>query len=252
MALKASTGLRNYLANVGSLKAALNDGIINIYSGSAPASADDPPTGVLLLKLTKDGAAVTGGTKSTKQKDTVTVTAGSQGDTFTITVNTVGYTYTQGNGDTATVIASALADLLDDCRAIRAISSVGVVILESRFAGESYTLDVSKTGGGTINKASIATITRINSIHLGSPTNGVIAKAGGETVSGTGVADGAASYFRYVTSEDTGADSSTERRLQGSCGTAGADLEMTSIQIYTGQPNTQDGLQLTVPEIIST
>lgn len=39
--MKVSTGLRNYMLGTGSMKAALNLGFIKIYSGAAPASADD-------------------------------------------------------------------------------------------------------------------------------------------------------------------------------------------------------------------
>lgn len=40
MALKLSTGLRDYIAATGSLRAALNSGFIKIYSGTPPASAN--------------------------------------------------------------------------------------------------------------------------------------------------------------------------------------------------------------------
>jgi hypothetical protein len=40
MAIKASTGLRNQLMDTGSLKGALDDGFINIYAGTVPATAD--------------------------------------------------------------------------------------------------------------------------------------------------------------------------------------------------------------------
>ena len=53
MALKYSTGLRNFLVGEGSLRKAFEDGVLNIYSGAAPANADEAPTGVLLAKITK-------------------------------------------------------------------------------------------------------------------------------------------------------------------------------------------------------
>ena len=50
MALSLSTGLRQFLTGEGSLRKAFEDGILNIYSGAAPANADAAPTGVLLAK----------------------------------------------------------------------------------------------------------------------------------------------------------------------------------------------------------
>ena len=53
MANQSSTGLRN--AMVVAMQAALANGRIDIYSGPPPASADDAPTGTLLLKVSKNG-----------------------------------------------------------------------------------------------------------------------------------------------------------------------------------------------------
>ena len=53
MANQSSTGLRN--AMVVAMQAALANGRIDIYSGPPPASADDAPTGTLLLRVSKNG-----------------------------------------------------------------------------------------------------------------------------------------------------------------------------------------------------
>lgn len=51
MTLKLSTGLRDGLMVTGSVKALLANGFLKIYSGSAPASADDAATGTLLCTI---------------------------------------------------------------------------------------------------------------------------------------------------------------------------------------------------------
>lgn len=56
MTFKVSTGLRNYMLSTGSLRQALQNGKIQIYSGSEPATADDAATGTLLCTIDKDGA----------------------------------------------------------------------------------------------------------------------------------------------------------------------------------------------------
>lgn len=55
MSHQSSTGLRN--AMVAAMAAALANGRIDVYSGPPPASADDAPTGTLLLQVSKaDGS----------------------------------------------------------------------------------------------------------------------------------------------------------------------------------------------------
>jgi hypothetical protein len=58
MALKYSTGLRNFLAGDGSLRKAFEDAVPNIHSRAAPSNADDAPLRVLLAKITKTSGAV--------------------------------------------------------------------------------------------------------------------------------------------------------------------------------------------------
>jgi len=48
MALKFSTGLKNAVLVTESLRAALTNAKLQVYSGAAPASADDAATGTLL------------------------------------------------------------------------------------------------------------------------------------------------------------------------------------------------------------
>ena len=43
MALKLSAGLRNFLLGEGNIRKAFEDGILNIYSGAAPANAHFDP-----------------------------------------------------------------------------------------------------------------------------------------------------------------------------------------------------------------
>lgn len=58
MTTKASTGLRNHLLATGSLRAALNGGFLELYSGAEPATADAPvPAGTLLLRIYSDGTS---------------------------------------------------------------------------------------------------------------------------------------------------------------------------------------------------
>ncbi len=61
MPARISTQLRDDMLGEVGLKAALKDGIIDIYSGAQPASADDAITGTLLATITESGGAWTAG-----------------------------------------------------------------------------------------------------------------------------------------------------------------------------------------------
>jgi hypothetical protein len=66
-----------------------------------------------------------------------------------------------------------------------------------------------------------------------SVTDGMLLKTGSEVWSGTCVADGTATFYRLVSSSDTGASSSSAVRVQGTVGVAGADLNVTSTSFVT-------------------
>lgn len=62
MALRLSTGLRNAILSSASFQDALVNGVIDIYSGAQPASADDAESGNKLLTITVGSGAFTPGT----------------------------------------------------------------------------------------------------------------------------------------------------------------------------------------------
>lgn len=57
MALRLSTGLRNYMTRTGSLKAGIDNCYLLLYSGSQPATADAAATGTLLAVISAAGVA---------------------------------------------------------------------------------------------------------------------------------------------------------------------------------------------------
>lgn len=59
--LRFSTGLRNGILNATGIKEAMADGVLRIYSGAQPASADNAVSGTLLLEVTVDGGAFSHG-----------------------------------------------------------------------------------------------------------------------------------------------------------------------------------------------
>lgn len=129
MSFKTSTGLRNAMLDTASLKAAMDGGFLDIYSGVEPATAD---------------AALSGNVKL--------------------------------------------------CR-----------------------ISNNKTATGLTFAAAAA--------------SGAITKTVAETWLGTNLATGTASFYRFVLTGDTGTSSTTEKRMQGTIGLAGQQLNLTSLAL---------------------
>ena len=62
MTIRASTGLKNAMLGSVGLKDALANGVLRIYSGTQPSSADAAVVGTLLMEVTLDGGAFSHGT----------------------------------------------------------------------------------------------------------------------------------------------------------------------------------------------
>jgi hypothetical protein len=60
-------------------------------------------------------------------------------------------------------------------------------------------------------------------------------------------ASGTAGYFRFVAVGDTGVLSTTQARLQGTIATAGADLNLSSVNLTSGADQTIDAANFTLP-----
>ena len=147
MPLKSSTGLRNQMLDTAPLRTILNLGVVNVYSGTTPATADDALGGAVLL-------------------------------------------YTLSNASTVT--------------------------------------------GLTFEPTASAS---------------VLAKKSTETWSGLNIAGGVASFYRHVAPGDTGVASTTQPRIQGSCGVAGADMNMTSTTMILGATTTQNFYTINLPTL---
>lgn len=84
-------------------------------------------------------------------------------------------------------------------------------------------------------------------VNLDVPASGVIPKSPSETWQGTNLATGTAGYWRFVEAADTAALSTTQKRVQGTCGLAGADLNMSSVNLVNGAPQVIDACNFTMP-----
>lgn len=148
MALKISTGLRNKLLDTGSFATVMAGGLVKIYSGTAPLTADD------------------------------------------------------------------------------AIGSAGTNVL-------LCTISIDGLGTG-INMEAAA-------------VGGTIEKKTTEAWKGTNAASGVATFYRHVAVGDNGSLSTTQARLQGAIGTAGAEMNFTSTSLTAGADQNVDYYRVTLP-----
>ena len=99
----------------------------------------------------------------------------------------------------------------------------------------------------TISSGAFTPGSPTNGLEISGPIEGVIGIRNGEVWSGVGLVDGTAGWFRfYSNDEDTGADASAVR-MDGICGTSGAQLNMSSLLISTGATTTIDSFVITMP-----
>lgn len=259
MALRLSKALRNFFLQNGSVKNALQNGIIEVYSGQQPTTADDAVAGTLLCTFTKNGGAFT---PEVLSQGSVTLTGGASGSINTVTVNGVNIipqgavAFNASLNQTATDLAAAINSGLSEPE-YRAVA-VGAVVTITAMPS------TGTTANGFVVTATLTTITAtfvnmgtvtagvnpVNGLTMGSAAAGVIAKTAAEVWQGTAVATGTAGWFRYKGSVvDAGAADALEAllRLDGNIATSGANLNMSNTSIVSGAVQTLSTFQLTAP-----
>lgn len=110
------------------------------------------------------------------------------------------------------------------------------------------------TGAGPASANDAATGTKIveitnggSGITLDTASGGTISKTPSESWSGTNIASGTVGYWRWVAPGDDGTLSTVAVRLQGTCGLAGADMNMSSVNLVSGAPQIIDAANFTMP-----
>jgi len=122
MALRVSTGLRNAMMATGSLQDTMVNGVLCIYSGTQPTTADDAESGTLLCKITVSSGTFAAGTATNGINMATAATSGtlpkSTSEVWSgvnVATGTAGYyryydnTYTTGASTTANRIDGAIA-----------------------------------------------------------------------------------------------------------------------------------------------
>ena len=76
-----------------------------------------------------------------------------------------------------------------------------------------------------------------------------LSKAPGEVWSGVNAATGTATFYRHVAAGDDGTLSASAPRLQGEVGTAGKELNLSSVALTSGATQTIDYYSVTQPTL---
>lgn len=252
MTLKYSTGLRDFLQRDGGMKRALHNGVFKIYSGSAPADADAAVTGTLLCTVSNASGALT---REVLATGTVELT-GSGGQVDTLTVNGIEImgevvVYSTDLTTTAALVAAAINKNLSNPDYTATSSGAVITISALPNTGtqpNGYTVASTQSGGtlGDTPANMSGGVAAVNGLPFASVTAGALTKSG--VWSGVNAATGTAGYFRFEsTATDAGGSSTLLKRIQGTCGTSGADYNMSSTSLTSGATHTIDTFTLTLP-----
>lgn len=123
--------------------------------------------------------------------------------------------------------------------------------LAAALAGGKLRIFAASSAPATADDAETGTLlVEISSINMAAAaTAGVIAKASAETWSATVASTGTALYYRHVGSTDDGTSSTTQPRVQGTVGVAGADMNLSSVELTASATQTIDYYSIALPTL---
>lgn len=262
MALRFSPALQNFIAEKGSWKDFFDNGSIEIYTGTQPATADLAVTGTLLCTLTSSAGAKTNEIAS---QGTLTLDSGASGSVDTFTVNSIeimGSSTAYNTSLTQTAADIALKCNRNPKNHLFHVTSSGAVITITALPGmgtlpngwvvaATYTTIAGTAANMGAGGAATAGVLAVNGLRMDyNAAAGVLTKDTTQTWSGTAVATGTAGYFRYKSAvADAGAldSSAVFMRLDGNIATSGGNMNMSSTSITSGALQTLSTFSFTVP-----
>lgn len=266
MALRFSPALQNYIAETGSWKSALDNGIIEVYSGSQPATPDLAVTGTLLVTFTSSAGAFTPETRALGILTLSGTTSGSV-DTVTLLGKEIMGSSTPYNTSLTQTAADVCLKINRNPKnkfVVAANNASAVITLTARpgfgtllnaaaltITSTTLTSAVTSTSFGSGTGGGTAGIDAVNGLKLDyNAVAGLITKDVTQTWSGTAVSGGTAGWFRYKGSVvDAGAADSSAvfLRMDGSVATSGAQMNMSSTTITNGALQTLSTFNFTIP-----
>lgn len=268
MALRFAPSVQNFIAANGSWKDVFDGGIIEVYSGSQPATPDLAVSGTLLVTFTSSAGAFT---PETRALGILTLSGATSGSVDTVTLlgkeimgSATAYntSLTQTAADVCLkinrnpknkfVVAannSSAVITLTACPGFGTLLNAAALTITSTTLTSAVTSTTfgSGTGGGT------AGVDAVNGLKMDyNAAAGLITKDVTQTWSGTAVAVGTqtAGWFRVKGSvSDAGAldSGAVYLRMDGAVATSGAQMNMSSTSITYGAVQTLSAFNFTVP-----
>lgn len=256
MAWRPSAALRNFVLEDGSLKRALSNCVLKVYTGSQPATAEAAPTGTLLCTYTASSGTPTREVQAAGK----VVISGASGSLDTLTVNAIEVMGSATSFITSlTLTCDAIVTKIND-------NPKNIYVTASKTGTDTVVLTV-KPGVGVVTWAVVSTATTMgrtdtnigsltagtapaNCLNWGDSAAGVLSKLATQTWSGVAAATGTAGWFRIEASPtDAGALDSTEAtiRVDGSVATSGAELNMTPTSITSAATQTISSFTISLP-----
>lgn len=264
MAITRSTGLVDFVASHGSVRTAMNNCRVMIFSGTMPTGPDAADVGygssTLLVTLTANGGAYTPEVRPAWHF----TMSGAGGQIDSIKIGGIEQlpapiAYSTSISTLAADVVAAINNngaAIDFTAAVTGAGSDEVTIYGPVGVGDSLnglTLSVTASGGLTATESNSGAVQTAGSPAVNGcqfdyePATGQIRSVSGVPWSGVAVASGTATWFMMVTDGDSGASSSTTaRRIIGSVGTSGADLDLSSTSVTAGITITANDWYLTV------
>ena len=259
MALLWSTGIRQFVAQHGSYKRALQGGVMIIYSGTVPSTAD-AVAGSYTTQLVRITLASGSYTPETQSSAALTL-SGTGGSLDTLTVAGIDIV-----GAIVPYVTDLITTALNTVAQIQTylsnpeyeVSASGAVItvkslLGSGIAQNGFTLNCTTSGGllEDLPQTFTGGVASVNGLTYLYGINGVMSKASG-TWSGVISNTGTASYWRIYgpTENEWGAPlaSTSAIRVQGTCGVGSTyDYNMASTALVAGQTHIIDNFNLGIP-----
>lgn len=267
--LRLSTGLRSYLLNHGSLAEALSGGVIYVFGGAQPASADDGDGDATLIGTITDGGAAY--TREQPVTATLSLDSGGSGSVDSVTVGgtellEAAVPFNSTLAQTATDLAAAINCNRFGVHGIYATDDgAGEVTLHSKRTWAPRLSEAAVTIGTTTISASKTNFTAIaaapaNGLHFAKRDadpyaevlQGMLVKAPDQTWTGTAAASDTATWFRFTNhfltdsaNDDGSATSSEVLRMDGSIGLSDAPMVLDEVDIEASDPLTLSDFAVT-------
>lgn len=147
-------------------------------------------------------------------------------------------------------LSTGLRNALLDTGSFKSTFADGVIYIYSgaQPAGADSAVSGTLLGIVTVNAGAFAFGSPTNGLEFDTASSGTLVKAAAETWQFAGITNGTAGWFRLMgNATDSLGASTTLPRLDGSIGTFGADLNLSSVSIVTSAVNTIDQFSITLP-----